>query len=133
MKTLEEVIKAYEICTQEQNCVGCPYTETDINGKWACSLCGDCTRDAHQYLKWYKELADDSAVFAQWKENPPLTWYELRTMEGKPLWVVIDGKERWRIIREVTNELLMFESGLPLHKSWMNHTDGWQAYRKENV
>ena len=82
-----------------------------------------------------EEISSDYVALKQWwteqQVNPPLTWDELKTMEGKPVWVVVDGKERWHIIMKVTNEHLILESGLPLHKCWMNHPDGWQAYRKE--
>ena len=155
MKSLDEVIYAYELCdSDEGGCEGCAY-------------CADCDEspfigalrkraDAIHYLKAYREnqhayeegnrkaeearerylevLTDYVALKQYWteqQENHALTWDELKSMEGKPVWLVVDGKERWRIIREVSSEHLILESGLPLHRCWMNHPDGWQAYRKE--
>ena len=43
--------------------------------------------DALCYLRMYKELADDSEAYREWRENPPLTWDELKGMEGKPVWL----------------------------------------------
>lgn len=128
MKMLDEVIKAFECCDHgepDSNCKECSY---DFLG--AC--CRVREEDALTYLRGYREVLPE---YAQMKAdaalNTPLTWDELKTMEGKPVWVAVDGKERWRIIREVSSEHLILESGLPLHRCWMNHPDGWQAYRKE--
>lgn len=142
MKTLDEVITGLDICKNFSYCTHpqkgeCPYLYED-------NSCGqdDLYRDALHYLKTIEtteNLYHDAVnKLSKWEDEDwkdrclPLTWDELRTMEGKPVWVVADKKERWRIIREVSSELLMLESGLPLHRSWMNHPDGWQAYRKEN-
>ena len=156
MKTLDEVINALEICGRDES-PKCPYFDTE---HWCC--CEDHMRsisplknDALQWLKEYRsdklEWEAQKKGYEDWietykdardkhqqavielKKNPALTWEELMTMEGKPVWVEVDGKERWRIVREVTNEHLILESGLPLHKCWMNHPDGWQAYRKERL
>ena len=57
MKTLDEVIKALEICsTDDDPCDKCPYTEFDKNGVWACSMCGDFAEDALHYLKEYRAI-----------------------------------------------------------------------------
>ena len=145
MKTLDEVIKAYEICTQEQNCSYCPYVETDINGKWACSLCGDCTRDALEYLKYLKAYRDDKdyltalrAYRTEQQANPPLTWEELKTMKGKPVWIEdnIDEPEditkywaiMWRIEKAEGDEYALL-SDLYYEKS--QYGKQWTAYRKE--
>ena len=121
MRTLDEVI---EIASDWTN----GFDESSIEKQMLHYL--------KEYLETKKHLAclDDVEIRGdntQVVNNPPLTWDELRLMKGKPVLVVVDGKERWRIIREVTNEHLILESGLPLHKCWMNHPDGWQAYRKE--
>lgn len=126
MKTLNEVIKALEN-------VALADTDGESEGYFLAV-------DSLHYLKEYRETKKHLACLddveirgdnTQVVNNPPLTWDELRTMEGKPVWVVVDGKERWRIIREVSSEHLILESGLPLHRCWMNYPDGWQAYRKE--
>lgn len=88
MKTLDEVIKAMEMCTtcpeDDEMCPGCPYADEQGNPQCV----GQDKDDALQYLKWYKELADDSEAFAEWKENPPLTWDDLCKLHmiGEPVW-----------------------------------------------
>ena len=74
MKTLDEVIAYFDNQTQQRHV----YLTEDAE---------DIYNDALQYLKRYKKLADDSEAFAEWHENPPLSWDELKTMEGKPVWV----------------------------------------------
>ena len=129
MKTLDEVITVMDhvefCCTNCKLQFDCDETE--------CFL-----EDALYYLKEYREKDYQlSAVFDEYQAkladepNEPLTWDELQKMVGKPVWVEADEKERWRIIKEVSNEHLILESGLPLHRSWMNHPDGWKAYRKD--
>lgn len=113
MKTLDEVITGM--------------TELILSGKTADVK--STVTDALHYLKHLQEYYEMSREHHE--PNPPLTWDELKAMEGKPVWVVVDGKERWHIIREVSSEHLILESMLPLHRCWMNHPDGWQAYRKE--
>ena len=126
MKTLDEVIEAQERCETYPNCHFC-YLHSGPMCEWI--------RDALQYLKWYKELADDSEAYAEWKENPPLTWDELKSMEGKPVWIE-DGLENgeWCIIECFT------ESGRFIaHDRYADDTvfkaidmgNMWQAYRKE--
>ena len=74
--------------------------------------------------------------------NNPLSWDELRTMEGKPVWVEIlsdeiDLSSRWMLVARETKA-----HSLPLAYTddmghWIyGHEDDlgktWQAYRKEN-
>ena len=138
MRTLDEVIKAYEY-TYENDPIAWTYGVDALHylKKYRDNL--EARNDqVERYQKAAKDceeiLTDYVALKQYWaeqQENPSLTWDELRQMEGKPVWVVADGKERWRIIREVSSEHLILESGLPLHRCWLNHPDGWQAYRKE--
>lgn len=127
MKTLDETIKALEEIVSLTN------GESESEGYF---LALDSLRYLKEYQRYQKTPSRNGRMalvdyFEEQQKNEPLTWEELHTMEGKPVWVEVDGKERWRIIREVSSEHLIFESGLPLHKSWMNLPDGWQAYRKE--
>jgi hypothetical protein len=51
MKTLNEVIKAHEICVQNLDCIDCPYyNEPADSPKWGCALCGECPKDTLFYL-----------------------------------------------------------------------------------
>lgn len=66
--------------------------------------------------------------------NNPLTWEELKTMVGKPVWVEALLYKKWAIIAYVGDEHLRFE-GVSLYapesRVYMGKDNGWQAYRKE--
>ena len=131
MKTIDEVI---ESITKQSGLEIRNVRKPDKDRFW---VDRETYMDALHYLREYRDKHDEmlkteeALGYCEMAENRPLTWDELRQMEGKPVWVEADGKERWRIIREVSSEHLILESGLPLHRCWMNHPDGWQAYRKE--
>lgn len=137
MKTLDELIDAMERCIKTNcfDCNGCPYEDDDA--EIGCRS-DDKDADALQYLRWYKELADDSEAFNEWKENPPLTWEQLKQMEGKPVWVEISGKGAWDIIWRVGrisvdedhDTWMWFYRGDKLPKTTYD-CNGWQAYGKE--
>lgn len=144
MKTLDEVIKANECCDHgepDSRCEDCPY-----NGIGAC--CAERESDALHYLKEYKKYNDTMCAlpdYYEWihsEDNPPLTWDELRTMEGRPVWVEIlsdeiDLSSRWMMVARETKA-----HSLPLAYTddighWIyGHEDKlgktWQAYRKEH-
>ena len=165
MKTLDEVIKANECCDHcepDSRCEDCPY-----NGIGACAL--ERETDALQWLKGYKahieldKLRDKYGGTSQKlrntsqitcpkchsefvilpEANNPLTWDELKSMEGKPVWVEynfhIDNKDfrdkskRWCIVREFKpwhdTEIIITENGFVLSKN--EQIKCWQAYRKE--
>lgn len=133
MKTLDEVIKAYECCNHDDRCEDCPY-----NGI-TCTLERDT--DALHYLKTIETTENlyHNAVneLNKWKDEDwkdrclPLTWDELKQMEGKPVWVEYDGyKPMWDIIDKIidkrtieTYKCMLHEEGIGIY---------WQAYRKEN-
>ena len=144
MKTLDEVIKAYEICMSDEskttNCKGCPYA--DEEGEPLCI--GDDKEDAFHYLKEYqktrqdlldgmKRLEDKEMIYikaiADLEDNPPL-------MEGKSVWIENDYSRFYKcetVKRLGTNKLLtgeIFEtSGGFYRKEDQGRT--WNAYRKE--
>jgi hypothetical protein len=75
------------------------------------------------------------------RENPPLTWDELRQMEGKPVWIdSVPLVRRWVIIKKFhpiggNNNLfdMEVEDGAHFLRKSMGRDAGawWQAYRKE--
>ena len=89
MKTLNEVIKALEWCVDDSHddCDGCPYDTGEVTD------CHDRNVDALYYLKEYqgyligKEFSEAFDEACTEMYNPPLTWDELKTMEGKPVWL----------------------------------------------
>ena len=145
MKSLNEVIKANECCDHgepDSRCEDCPY-----NGIGACCL--ERETDALHYLEDMKNLEEDYDIlynkywreFNQQQANSPLTWNELKQMEGKPVWVEVLSDEinlssRWMLVARETKA-----HSLPLAYTddighWIfGHEDKlgktWQAYRKE--
>ena len=137
MKTLDEVIKEQERCNTYPNCHFC-YLHSG-------SICSSI-RDALHYLKAYRDGKDDlTALRAYWKEqydNPPLTWDELKTMKGKPVWVewisgCWKGSSKWVLINGIDDLMIMFTAIDVAMESYGGHFreislgKTWQAYRKE--
>ena len=133
MKSFDEVIKALSICGRHSNCEGCPYE----NVSYSTEIGNTCKDIMHYDALYYMQDRIDECQEA----NPPLTWDELRTMEGKPVWVEvlsdeIDLSSRWMLVARETKA-----HSLPLAYTddighWIfGHEDKlgkiWQAYRKE--
>ena len=174
MKTLDEVIKAFEICGYDTFCKKCPYAVNVAphpysHEDYRCSEGKD--DDALHYLKELRDMTDipmeyfesggTSQNFADTSQitcpkchsefvilpeaNNPLTWDELKQMEGKPVWVEYnrhlnskewrDHSKCWDIInqfgtfRNNPEEIMFTEKGFVFEKKGLGLT--WQAYRKE--
>lgn len=137
MNTLDEVIKVFE--------TGMLFSDKPFDEAFR-----EFNSDALHYLKEYKNtdekykkaiahvtevvdyyekmVADYQAV-----NNPPLTWDELKSMVGKPVWVNCAAK-RWIVIadfRENGNGAEYFEATDGGLFSAKTQSDLWQAYRKE--
>ena len=150
MKTLDELIKAEEICSQiDAECSKCPY------GATAKGWCEEKDLDALHYLKVLKDILDplkvkkisheitcpqcNSAIAILLPEsNEPLTWDELREMEGKPVWVEWTKTEEsyWCFVGEWfdDDEMRIYHIGRDyadyIHKT-IYTPDIVQAFRKE--
>lgn len=152
MKTIDEVIKALTICKNpdiNRNCKDCPMPDTQ-------ECMGVLMTDALHYLKEYRKklnilkvrMAEYKRGFEQlgveWsriKDNPPLTWDELKQMERKPVWVEYnlhisdrDARSRmWIIVQKIMpwrqGDELIYYSGFVFSKKEIGET--WKAYRKE--
>lgn len=140
MKTLDEVIVALEVCTSgycsHPKHGDCPY----LDERYDCDT-RQRKLDALHYLKAYKEDKNDlTALRAYWKEmqdfyrNDPLTWDELRQMEGKPVWIETDNVKFWTLVdnfRIICNqECLCCSKGYMCRSTYAR--GDWQAYRKEH-
>ena len=146
MKTLDEVIKKIEACIEaDGHCPACPYEVSES--------CGDMDADALHYLKVLKDILDPLKVKKNSHEitcpqcqskiaillpesNEPLTWDELKQMEGKPVWVEYGtfSDSGWAFISEISEQgciefLLPWGLRLVMQKGAIGKT--WQAYRKE--
>ena len=133
---LDEVIKAFEECIVPKNvfCNGC-YKED------RCKI----TEVALNYLKQYQL---DKQIFAYdiakrnfelSERNEPLTWDELKLMEGKPIWIEEIGQKysspHWVIHYGIEDaydgdEILYLQ---PFFETETKNSLGmtWNAYRKE--
>lgn len=121
MKTLDEVI----IGIKEQMGLGDPILI-----------------DALHYLREYRKLDSLDAVAFPEDENPALTWNELKTMKGKPVWVEADdGKyKKWFIVgnffswfekEDFDAHVNLYHYGSATEMSKEMYGFYWQAYRKE--
>ena len=121
MKTLDEVITAME------NLTTCDDTGFSY-------IAHDDAVDALFYLTVFrverKHLDELHREMVKENDNNPLTWDELKQMEGKPVW--IEPVKEWMLLTEVDEEdcgiwLLSLDG---LDYDLMLH-ENWQAYRKE--
>ena len=155
MKTLDEVIRAYECC-QNVECDECPFKILFNDDSHVPCDQFSKDEDALHYLKEYRSekamWEADRKGYLDWieqykesrekhqqavielKKNPALTWDELRTMEGKPVWVEALLYKKWAVIAYVGDNHIRFEGVnlyAPESRIYMGAEDGWQAYRKE--
>ena len=171
MKSLDEVIKAYEVCHNRimAKCSDCPYFGDE------CAT-DNMERDVLYYPKEYRVKQDElertkKSCFAFVgskmieaekqgqtfccpncgnefillpKENPVLTWDELRSMKEKPVWAEyydpIDDKSGWKrgqwvLVDQFDDDEVEF---FPMGADYPEYItkeqykpDGWQAYRRE--
>ena len=160
MKTTAIILKFLEENGEPySNCEECSY-----NGIGSCCLEreNDALRHLKEYQKvdshyWSEKAISElnniaDAIFSQtyredkneltalrafWKEqheNAPLTWDELKTMEGKPVWVEALLYKQWAVIGYVGENHIRFEGVnlyAPESRTYMGAENGWQAYRKE--
>ena len=146
MKTLDEVIKAIDFCKSGDlsKCKDCPYIGT-------CELdYAVLSDDALHYLKEYQKIEDEYDELKDWwaeehAENDPLTWDELKAMEGKPVWVEYnlhlnskewqDESKCWDIVEHFgtigddPEEVMFTEKDFVFGKDYLGKS--WKAYRKE--
>ena len=146
MKTLDEVIDAMERCSIPHyfDCKGCPYEDDDA--EVGCRS-DDRDADALHYLKTIETMEnlyhDAVNKLSKWEDEDwkdrclPLTWDELKQMEGKPVWIEHPETKigRWIVIAKITgrNEDLACMNATDAWGSYWKKYQGleWQAYRKE--
>ena len=87
------------------------------------------------WIEQYKEARDKhQQAVIELKRNEPLTWEQLKQMEGKPVWVEALLYKQWAIVACVYADYIRFEGAnlyAPEHRVYMGADNGWQAYRKE--
>ena len=162
MKTLNEVIKANKCCDNgdmDSKCEDCPYS-----GIGACLLerktdalhyleeyknkqnvgtmmlalhninktvCDDCWLSREMVGEGFKQIYKKYIE----KENPPLTWDELKQMINSIVWLERSLNGNWAEIIYATNDKIEYfcfgtdELYCIMRKDYT--PDKWQAYRKE--
>ena len=99
--------------------------------------------DAIQHLREFKELIkmwNDKLDKEQ--ENPPLTWEQLKQMEGKPVFVEVNDGEfkKWFIVghffswfekEDFDAHVNLYKCGGAMEFCKESYGDWWRAYRKE--
>ena len=125
MKTLDEVIKALSYCN-EGLCEDCP--EHDDYGE-RCTDALIC--HAYHYLREYKVLRTEPNTAMT--ENPPLSWDELKGMNGKPVWIDDKGYEEWRLVHAQLDGDIWFvdDSGTINRYFYDEYGKTWKAYKEE--
>ena len=132
MKTLDEVIEElqyWDTCNEYPEC----FYDDEVN------------RDALHYLKEFKRISVKIEKIAlgnitetlEKLDNPPLTWDELKTMMGKPIWVEYEGyAPDWEVIEYIGNTKWKWGEVIETHLSILhkeNQGKEWKAYRKETI
>lgn len=134
MRTLNEVIKVFEDCFRDGRIVISPLeVEPDYGA------------DALHYLKTiettenlYHDAVNELSKWEDedWKDRHlPLTWDELKTMKGKPVWVHLfgSGLGEWNLIHAQLDNQIWFTDGNGYIYDMYEEKQGktWQVYRKE--
>ena len=156
MKTLDEAIEIFEkvvkhdyVWFDENTALMTIETLTDTL-QYLQMYRSDMQMYAENQKHWEDELAQKIKDFGDAKEryitrlkeldigtlNEPLTWDELKTMEGKPVWIVPEEeKGYWFVIEFFNNnpyyggDRVIFTNDVVLNRCNLGKT--WQAYRKE--
>lgn len=137
-ETLDEAIDALVFCS-EGLCEYCPFNKEDRH------LCQDAKcAVALGYLKEYRKIKNHLACInnaeirgdnTQIINNPPLTWNELQTMEGEPVWAEQHHGDTkgWLLILRKCDDVVTCTTkhGNSFYLYKANYGEKWQAYRKE--
>lgn len=94
--------------------------------------------DALHYLKVFRaereHLVELHRELVKENDNNPLTWSELRQMEGKPVWMKRPEWKEWLLVSEIDED----KCEIYLRDKWGNgiivngrNVGYWRAYRKE--
>ena len=142
MKTLDEIITELKTIYDRYESEGCFY----------CSFQRECASgycylaDALHYLKEYQRYQNTPSrnghmalvdYFEESQKNPPLTWDELKQMEGEPVWVEMDKPDvikAWFLICQIDDSFVWVADSKGKSHNFPRvclDTGLWQAYRKE--
>lgn len=159
MRTLDEVIKNFEICRKARlnliSCNGCTYAIGDND------FCIDCNEtDVLEWLKGYQKHIELDKLRDKYGEtsqklrntsqiicpkchsefvilpeaNNPLTWDELKQMVGKPVWLEDSNQQgEWVLLSGMEDDELYFVYRTCNEYKIYRKEQGtlWKAHRKE--
>ena len=137
MMSLEEIIKALTKC--DGNCGG----GCEFSSAYGCNvmfvLKGDILhhlKDYRQTIKYLEVQHDHVEQLCEYfKNNPPLTWNELKDMEGKPIWVEQHHGDTkgWLLILRKCDDVVTCTTkhGNSFYLYKANYGEKWKAYRRE--
>ena len=142
MKSLDDVIKSFDVCMNARGCRNCPYAVYDEDGFEEYLECSKQEEDAFSYLIEYRKLLNEYRKPKDWMAeepdiNDPLSWDDLQSMEGKPVWLESMVKKSWAIFdgTYVRHEVVcgvfaigQWNSGM-FPRGEIGKT--WNVYRKE--
>lgn len=155
MKTLNELIKSFELSCGKKDCEQCPYDDECLDHH-VCE-CYERMNDALYYLKELRNITDIPMEYFKSGEtlqiscpkchtefvilpesNNALTWEELKQMEGRPVWIEVDYHnpemtyKYWTIVKYFDSHESgdMVFTGTGFYYKDLLGID-WQAYRKE--
>lgn len=106
-----------------------------------CFYDDEVIKDALNYLKEYKRVQNKIEKIALGSiedtldklDNKPLTWDELKTMEGKPVWVETEPINGWVIV-EIRDSFMKGREYIKFGLLELSNKDlgkTWQVYKKE--
>lgn len=95
--------------------------------------------DALHYLQTYQKIEDEYEELKDWwaeeyVTNEPLSWEQLKQMEGKPVWVDHKYYKKWLIVKEVYEETIILDGNGYYTQYFSDDNEKetrWKAYRKE--
>lgn len=139
MRTIDEVIEELQYWDTCHEYPECFYDD-------------EVTRDALHYLKEFNRYQNTPSrnghmalvdYFDESQKNEPLTWDELKLMNGKPVWIEGTHHKHWCIIKGIAKKDLSEMEYITL--AYLNNKNRivtydrrkgnfdvtWQAYRKE--
>ena len=115
---------------QDGFCPACPLTHTCVN----------TDADELHYLKEYRDKHDEilqmeeALGYCEIAENKPLTWDELKQMEGKPVWIEHKHYNKWLMVYEVYENTIVLDGNGCYTQYFSDDNEKetrWKAYRKE--
>ena len=131
MNIIDNLVEIIDKCVAVGCHSGCPFEQRCLRDNKQFLL-----SEALHYLKEYQKIEDEYEELKDWwaeehAENVPLSWDELKQMEGKPVWYEHEFWKGWIILGKV-EQGVNCEMIPDREERWYIVKDGSaKAYRKE--